>query len=153
MAVKKPKKHHFAYADHLWHGGDMIGLGVASYGYINGFHYQNKVALEDYVMTLARQELPVKRAYCLSEVERIVREFILQLKLGSVSAKYFEDKFQADVLEMFAEPLDNLKRRGFLVVNEYEDDRSIELTRAGLLCVDRLLPQFYQSEFKDVRYA
>ena len=153
MAVKKPKKHQFAYADHLWHGGDMIGLGVASYGYINGFHYQNKVTLEDYVMTLARQEFPIKRSYHLSDVERIVREFILQLKAGSVSTKYFDEKFDTDVLERFAEPLEKLKKRGFLVIGESKDGHTIDLTRAGLLCVDRLLPQFYQPEFKDVRYT
>lgn len=153
MAVKKPKKHRFIYADHLWHGGDMIGLGVAAYGYINGFHYQNKVTLEDYVMTMARQEIPIKRAHHLSDIERIVREFILQLKLGSVSAKYFEEKFEADIFEMFAAPLENLNKRGFLVIGENEHGKSVELTRAGLLCIDRLLPQFYQAKFKDARYA
>jgi oxygen-independent coproporphyrinogen-3 oxidase len=153
MAVKKPKKHQFVYADHLWHGGDMIGLGVASYGYINGFHYQNKATLEDYVLTLARQELPVKRAYFLSDNDRIVREFILQLKTGRVSKDYFEEKYHADIFEIFAEPLQNLKKRGFLVVSEDDLGTTVELTRAGLLCVDRLLPEFYQAEFKDVRYV
>jgi oxygen-independent coproporphyrinogen-3 oxidase len=153
MAVKKPKKHQFAYADHLWHGGDMIGLGVAAYGYINGFHYQNKVTLEDYVMTLARQELPVKRSRHLPVVERLVREFILQLKAGHVSTGYFEEKYKADILKTFAEPLRDLKKRGFLIVTENDLGTTIELTRAGLLCVDRLLPEFYQAEFKDLRYT
>ena len=153
MAVKNPKKHHFAYANHLWHGGDMIGLGVASFGYVNGFHYQNKVTLEDYIMTMARHELPIKRSYFLSDLDRIVREFVLQLKSGSVSTRCFEKKFHADVLEMFSEPLQKLKKRGFLVISENELGTTVDLTRAGLLCVDRLLPEFYQAEFKDVRYA
>lgn len=153
MAVKNPKKHKFVYADHLWHGGDMVGLGVAAFGYINGFHYQNKVTLEDYVMTLARHELPIKRAHLLSETERIVREFVLQLKTGEVSARYFEKKFEVDVLEMFAEPLSKLKERGFVVINDEKHGPMVQLTRAGLLCVDRLLPEFYQTEFQDVRYA
>ncbi|MDB6058248.1 MAG: Coproporphyrinogen dehydrogenase, partial [Verrucomicrobiales bacterium] len=153
MAVKNPKKHQFVYADHVWHGGDMIGLGVASFGYINGFHYQNKVTLEDYVLTLGRQQLPIKRSYFLSDVDRIVREFVLQLKFGVLSTRYFDEKFNADVLEMFSEPLAKLKKRGFLVITENELGPVVQLTRAGLLCVDRWLPEFYQAEFKDVRYA
>ncbi|MGZ4973409.1 MAG: coproporphyrinogen-III oxidase family protein [Limisphaerales bacterium] len=153
MAVKNSKKHHFVYADHVWHGGDMIGLGVSSFGYINGFHYQNKVTLEDYVMTLARHELPVKRSHLLSEEERVVREFILQLKTGTVCTGYFDKKFDQDVLELFKKPLEKLEKSGFLVINETDNGAVVHLTRAGLLCVDRLLPEFYQADFKSVRYV
>jgi oxygen-independent coproporphyrinogen-3 oxidase len=86
-------------------------------------------------------------------VERLVREFILQLKAGHVSTGYFEEKYKADILKTFAEPLRDLKKRGFLIVTENDLGTTIELTRAGLLCVDRLLPEFYQAEFKDLRYT
>ena len=31
----------FVYRDRLWQGADMVGLGVASFGYVNGVHMQN----------------------------------------------------------------------------------------------------------------
>ena len=31
----------FIYRDRLWQGADMVGLGVASFGYVNGVHMQN----------------------------------------------------------------------------------------------------------------
>ena len=40
-AVKDPAKTRFLYRDRLWQGADMVGLGVASFGHINGVHLQN----------------------------------------------------------------------------------------------------------------
>ena len=31
----------FVYRDRLWQGADLAGLGVASFGHINGVHLQN----------------------------------------------------------------------------------------------------------------
>jgi oxygen-independent coproporphyrinogen-3 oxidase len=45
-AVKDPQRHRFLYQHYLWHGADMLGLGVASFGYFGGVHYQNAVTLE-----------------------------------------------------------------------------------------------------------
>ena len=40
-AVKNPSKTTFVYRDRLWEGADLLGLGVASFGHINGVHVQN----------------------------------------------------------------------------------------------------------------
>ena len=40
-AVKDPSRTKFIYRDRLWQGADMVGLGVASFGHINGVHMQN----------------------------------------------------------------------------------------------------------------
>ena len=40
-AVKNPSKTKFVYRDRLWEGADLVGLGVASFGHINGVHVQN----------------------------------------------------------------------------------------------------------------
>ena len=36
----------------LWHGADMFGTGVASFGHVNGVHVQNVDTWEDYVEQL-----------------------------------------------------------------------------------------------------
>ena len=44
----------------------------------------------------------------------MIREFILQLKLGSIRPAYFQQKYDVDVLARFAEPLASLSADGFL---------------------------------------
>ncbi len=39
--VKDPQRCRFVYRDSLWHGADMFGTGVASFGHVNGVHVQN----------------------------------------------------------------------------------------------------------------
>ena len=46
-AVKNPATK-FIYRDRLWQGADMVGLGVASFGYVNGVHMQNLDTFEPY---------------------------------------------------------------------------------------------------------
>ena len=40
-AVKDPSRTRFVYRDRLWQGADLAGLGVASFGHVNGVHMQN----------------------------------------------------------------------------------------------------------------
>ena len=47
-AVKDPTRTRFIYTDRLWQGADMVGLGVASFGHINGVHMQNLDTWETY---------------------------------------------------------------------------------------------------------
>ena len=40
-ATRNPSNSRFVYRDRLWQGADMAGLGVASFGHVNGVHMQN----------------------------------------------------------------------------------------------------------------
>jgi coproporphyrinogen III oxidase-like Fe-S oxidoreductase len=139
----------FLYRDGLWCGADMLGIGVASFSHLSGVHFQNRHDLEPYFASIDAGELPIHRALELDEDQKLVREFILQLKLGDVFTGYFQNKFGIDVRERFAAPLAKHQDDGFLVV---EGDR-IVLSRDGLLQVDRLLYDFFLDEHRDARYA
>ena len=148
-AVKDPIRHRFHYQHDLWHGADMLGLGVASFGYFGGVHAQNAPTLEKYQNMVEDGKLPATRAHALDSSERLVREFILQLKLGRVEATPFREKFGLNINDIFAEPLDRMASRGLL----QHDDSGITLTREGLLRVDRLLPEFYDPRHANLRYT
>jgi len=148
-AVKDPQRHRFLYQDYLWRGADMLGLGVAAFGYFCGVHAQNEVTLEQYEATVERGELPVRRAFELSPHDQLVREFVLQLKFGEVPTAPFRKRFGVDVTAEFAGPLRALAGEGWLTVS----DEAVRLTRQALLRVDRLLPYFYDPQFQDVRYT
>jgi len=79
-AVKDPSRTRFVYRDRLWQGADLVGLGVASFGHVNGVHIQNLDTWETYGAALRAGGIPLARAYRPSPEERLIRELVLQLK-------------------------------------------------------------------------
>ena len=149
-AVKTPETTRFVYRDQLWQGADLAGLGVASFGHINGVHMQNLDTWDLYSAAVQRAEIPLNRGFRPTDEERLIRELVLQLKLGSVRPSYFQSKYGVDVLERFASALTSLDEEGYLTV---ADAGQIALTREGLLRVDGLLPRFFLPEHTNLRYT
>jgi oxygen-independent coproporphyrinogen-3 oxidase len=147
--VKDKSRCSFVYRDSLWRGADMFGTGVASFGHVKGVHVQNLDRWEDYVGALERGELPLNRALPVRPREKLIREMLLQLKTGRLDRGYFMEKFGADILDEFAEGWERLAGEGYLS----HTDEGVELTRKGLLQVDRLLPTFFLPEHLGARYT
>jgi oxygen-independent coproporphyrinogen-3 oxidase len=143
----------FLYRDSLWHGADLLGTGVASFGHVQGVHMQNASDWTSYLEALEAGHLPLYRAFETGPDERLTRELILQLKLGRLATQPFEEKFGVDVLDLYEEPLRRLESEGMLAVHKDDGDRRIELSRRGLLQVDTLLPEFYAKEYRGARYT
>ena len=97
-------------------------------------------------MTRRRSDAPTGRR----AEERLIREFVLQLKRGTAAPAYFAAKYGVNVLDRFAEPLRSLQADGYLT---RADPQSIGLTRAGLLRVDVLLPRFFLPQHTNIRYT
>jgi oxygen-independent coproporphyrinogen-3 oxidase len=138
-AVRNPERTKFIYRDSLWGGADLLGVGVASFSHAKGVHYQNVTEIDEYQAAIGAGRLPTKRALKTTQEERMIREFILQMKLGRVEAAYFSSKFGVNILERFAVPLAQIRSEGLLNLG----DSAIVLTRDGLLCVDNLLHDFF----------
>jgi oxygen-independent coproporphyrinogen III oxidase len=147
--VRDPAKVKFIYREGLFCGADILSIGVASFGHLSGVHYQNHHEFQPFVDAVNAGKLPVYRALTPTADERYIREFMLQLKLGSVSAEKFTQKFGVDPRVQFAKPLATLKEWGFLTNG---GDR-IGITREGLLQIDRLLHEFFKPEHNTGRYA
>jgi oxygen-independent coproporphyrinogen-3 oxidase len=147
--VKDKSRCRFVYRDSLWHGADMFGTGVASFGHVGGVHVQNVDTWERYVGLLEEGELPLGRALPVKPRELLIREMILQLKTGRLDDDYFRRKFGVDVLEEFGDGFERLAEQGFLTIQ----GPRVELTRDGFLQVDRLLPTFFLPEHQGARYT
>jgi oxygen-independent coproporphyrinogen-3 oxidase len=147
--VKDPRRVVFSYRDNLWHGSDLLATGVASFGHVSGVHYQNRPEWEDYCGMLEDGRLPLGRGLAITAHQRLVREMILLLKRGYLDVDYFQQKFGVDVLDHWRETWDQHEREGHVKTT----DRRVELTRAGLLRADSLLPAFFEPEHRDVRYT
>ena len=97
-----------------------------------------------------RRPIPLHRAYRPTDEERLIREFVLQLKLGSVLPSYFEQKYGVDVRSTFSAPLASLGADGYLSSGNGDQ---IGLTRDGLMRVDSLLPRFFLEKHTNIRYT
>ena len=148
--VKDPATTRFVYTDRLWDGSDLAALGVASFGHINGVHMQNLDSWDGYVSAIESGRLALGRAYRPTPEERLIREFILQLKRGALHPAYFRQKYGVNVLDRFRAPLQSLRSEGWLAGATEE---AITLTRDGLLRVDTLLRRFFLPQHVDVRYT
>ena len=147
-AVKNPSTK-FLYRDHLWQGADLLGLGVASFSHVGGTHFQNQHNIDPYIDRVQSGNLPVFRALTPSGEEKLIREAVLQFKLGSLDLQYFRDKFGVDLREQFPAALDYIRSTGNLT----EDDNFLRLNIEGLLQVDRYVHEFFLPQHRDSRYA
>ena len=149
-AVRNPSRTKFIYTDRLWQGADMLALGVASFGHISGVHVQNLDSWEGYNGAVQEGRLPLSRAYRPTQEERMIREFILQLKRGSLRPAYFREKYGAKVLERFSPQIQSLSGEGYL---GEANEEIVSLSREGLLRVDSLLPRFFLPQHAGIRYT
>jgi len=149
-AVKDPATATFVYRDRLWQGADMAGLGVASFGHMNGVHVQNKDTWETYSAAVLNGEIPLGRAYRPTPEERMRRELILQLKKGRLDPAYFAAKYGVDVVSHFAPQWASLRADGYLA---RADGTAVRLSREGFGRVDSLLPRFFLPEHSNIRYT
>jgi oxygen-independent coproporphyrinogen-3 oxidase len=147
--VRDKNRCRFVYRDSLWHGADMFGTGVASFGHVNGVHVQNVDTWEQYLALLNKNQLPLGRALPVTPRQLLIREMILQLKTGSLDTCYFQKKFATDVTTEFARPFAELGAAG----HAERANGDIRLTPEGLLQVDRLLPAFFEPEYSGARYT
>ena len=147
--VKRDRKVKFQYRDNLWRGSDLIGAGVSSFGHLKGYHYQNEPSINLYNDYLTEGKLPIKRAFSTTPRNRLIREMILQMKMGHLQTGYFQEKFGVNILREFQNPFEIHQRDGFLEIGE----SGVQLTRKGLLQVDSLLPAFYEAQYQNARYT
>jgi oxygen-independent coproporphyrinogen-3 oxidase len=147
--VKNKEKTQFIYRDALWHGADMFGTGVASFGHVGGVHIQNVDTWEAYLAKLQAGELPIGRALPVTDRQLLIREMILQLKTGRVEREYFQQKYHKDIQQEFKTQYRSLADDGWLKLT----DDGAELTPAGFLQIDRHLPVFFEPEHIGTRYT
>ncbi len=147
--VRDPNRVRFEYRAGLFSGADLLSVGVASFGHLSGVHYQNHHDFHPYLDAVKAGQFPVYRALRPDPAELYTREFMLQLKLGSVSIDAFTRKFGTDPRVQFAAPLAILRADGHLI----EEGDRIGLNRPALLQVDRLLQNFFDPKYRSGRYA
>ncbi|MBM4012488.1 MAG: coproporphyrinogen III oxidase family protein [Planctomycetes bacterium] len=137
--VRDPARVQFRYRDMLWEGADLVALGVASFGHLSGVHYQNEPHWDPYLAAVDAGRLPIHRGLRPSRQELCVRELVLGLKRGWVDRQRLTAKFGIDPLAAWRPVWERFAAKGWVDRLDPEP----RLSRAGLLCVDSLLPSFF----------
>ncbi|MDA7950364.1 MAG: hypothetical protein MPJ24_02665 [Pirellulaceae bacterium] len=127
----------------------MISTVISSFGHLSKVHYQNLSEWDEYIGALAEGRLPLGRALELNSEQLLIREMILQLKKGTLSFSYFQEKFGVSIYQKWKDQWDEYANEGFLTIGQ----DSIDLTRSGYLQVDGLLPPFFEKKHQGVRYT
>jgi oxygen-independent coproporphyrinogen-3 oxidase len=83
----------------------------------------------------------------LTDHQRFVREAILLVKTGSWKAADFIARHGKDPLVEFKAQVEDLCSKGFAEKVE----GGLQLTRPGLLQIDKLLPPFFEPEFQQFK--
>ena len=79
----------------------------------------------------------------------MIRELILQLKLGRVSQSYFREKFGVEIADRFNQQFSELERRKMLT----RQGDWLVLDRESLLKVDVILHAFFLPQHQNARYT
>ena len=150
-AVKNPSKTKFVYRDRLWEGADLLGLGVASFGHVNGVHVQNLDKWPAYQAAIESGEIPLGPR--LSSDRR--RTFDSRVR-AAVEARLESPRIlRGEVRRRRARralPARSNRSRDDGYLAEAGPDR-VALTREGLMRVDVLLPRFFLPEHAGIRYT
>jgi oxygen-independent coproporphyrinogen-3 oxidase len=132
--------------------GELLGMGVSSYSYMNGTVFQNTSDWGSYVGKITHGESAVGRGLRLNSRQRMAREVILGLKMLSLDRRVFRHRHGLDVLDLWGPQVEALRSDGLLEVT----DEAITLTRRARAYVDVVCSVFYlaeHSEWKFHRFA
>lgn len=120
---------------------------MSSFGYLNGYCYQNAESVEEYIKALQNDRLPVERISAQITPEQLrERAVIMGFRKGRVLRNPFFDAFHISMDTVFEEPLRRLAEDG-LIAN---DPEGYVLTEKGLYHQGNVSAELMVSLFRGV---
>ncbi|MBD3109744.1 oxygen-independent coproporphyrinogen III oxidase [Bacillus sp. AGMB 02131] len=128
-------KHNTTY----WNNEYYYGFGAGAHGYVNGERVGNYGPLKKYMEPIRNGQLPYMNVHPVPVHEQMEEEMFLGLrKIDGVSLSTFTEKFGKQAMEVFAEPIHDLLKRGLIEVTE----ERIFLTQKGKLLGNEVFQTF-----------
>jgi oxygen-independent coproporphyrinogen-3 oxidase len=139
--IKAPEYSHH-YRANCWQGKDLVALGESSYGYANGYLYQNVHHHRPYGAAVDGGRVPIDRAYRATRQDSMRSYMIMGMKLLRIGRPEFRTKFGTDPVDAFADEVAALERAGAVRLT----DAAIEVTEHGCLYVESYLRVFFPAD-------
>lgn len=122
-----------------WHNEPYLGIGPAAAGFIDEVRYKNVADTAAYVQAIQEGRSPWSEQETLPPGRRARETAMLELRLTEgIQRKHFAERYGEDPAALFADAIKPHMADGLLAV----DERSIRLTRAGLLVADTVIADF-----------
>lgn len=115
-------------------GEDLIALGIASNGILNGCVYQKTYDMVSYM----NNNFNPTSAYRMPEDELILRGIILGMKCGIIDRKKFTDKYKVEPYDYFTQ-FEEMERLGFIEVTP----NIIKVSYDLIFFIDDLIRTFF----------
>ena len=130
---------------HKWRdNGEMVGLGVSAYSYVNDWQYYNTSSLEAYLTSLKEGKFPIIKGAKLTLEEQARRGMIFGLKCIEVDKQRFKERYGFFPEEKFGENLERLEKLGLVRISA----KKMELTYTGRLFSEEVARSFIENARK-----
>lgn len=127
--------------------GNNLSFGVSSFGYLNGYCYENEPNIKAYINKIQRGMLPISRISSkITLVQQYERAMLLGFRKGYVSKKMFFEMFHLEIEHVFGKQIQNQIENGLI----FEDEKGYGLTPKGLFYQGDVSAQYMISIFENV---
>lgn len=128
-------RHNLTYWDNDWY----YGFGAGAHSYVNGQRISNHGPLKKYMGALDEGILPILENHEVTLTEQMEEEMFLGLRKNKgVSIPKFTEKFNVDLMKLFAEELEKLTGQGLISFEE----NHVKLTRRGRFLGNEVFQSF-----------
>jgi oxygen-independent coproporphyrinogen III oxidase len=124
---------------------DLIGLGTAACGYINGYMYINNGLQEEYYDSVMAGRFPVISGEKAEGKEFAHGAMAKGLRMLTVNREDFKRSFGMTPEEMFPKKVKFLEDSGLI----FSDETGIHLTKNGIVWGNNVSKVFFSDKYKD----
>ena len=130
------------YLEYYWKTWPLIGFGVSSKTVIAPKVYTNISPIRDYINRMQVGESVMDFATNMTKRQEMLRVMIRGIKMCEVSKAMFYDRFGVEMRSVFADEIDRLVARGFVV----DEPECLRLTREGQVFASNVYEAFYTQD-------
>jgi oxygen-independent coproporphyrinogen III oxidase len=146
--VRDPRFEHVQRHDVWGRAGELLGLGLSSYSYLNGTVFQNTSDWGTYIGKINAGESPVGRALRLNSRQQMAREVVLGFKNLRFDRHAFKARHGFDVLELYAQQIGSLERDGLIEVTV----DAVTVTRKARPYAEMVCNAFFLAEHEEYKF-
>lgn len=122
-----------------WKCVDYLGLGAGAHSYLQSIRCSNAVSIEDYISYLSKGEKPTEERYVIDFYDKMSEYMFLGLRLTKgIENKQFEDIFNQNLFEKYAESIERLKNKKLIET----DGERVWLSKLGLDLANQVFMEF-----------
>lgn len=127
--------------------GNNLSFGLSSFGYLNGYCYQNERRLLNYINKVKINQPAIERiSPKITEEQLRERAMVMGFRKGEVSDRIFYKEFGVHIKDMFKNILEKHMAEGFV----YKNNDRYQLTPKGYFNQGKISVDYMVSIFKGV---